>query len=112
MRKKQINEQFRRMQKLAGLITENQVNELLPPLNAPGFSSGDPSEIPLTPKVKNYIDKAVKGAISRGDMEQLQRVGYWEGDFPDDILMEFGDDFPEAYRLSDEVEGYIQDTVY
>jgi hypothetical protein len=27
MRKKQLNEQFRRMQKLAGIITENQMNE-------------------------------------------------------------------------------------
>ena len=99
--KQQLNEQFRRMQKLAGIITENQMNE-----------ESNSSEIPLTAEVKKFIDDAIKGAISRGDMNKLQKAGYWEGDFPDYMLGEFGDEFPEAYELSKEVEDYIQDTVY
>lgn len=82
-------------------VSENQMNE-----------ESNSSEIPLTAEVKKFIDDAIKGAISRGDMNKLQKAGYWEGDFPDYMLGEFGDEFPEAYELSKEVEDYIQDTVY
>lgn len=111
LKKQPLNEQFVRMQKLAGIITENQMSES-PIFNVPGISpSYQDGELPLNPEVAEYIDKTVEGAIGRGDMEKLKRVGYWEGDFPDYLLDEFGDDY-DAYKLSKQVKDYIDNKVY
>jgi hypothetical protein len=69
-------------------------------------------ELPLTDEIKQDVDNAVERAIQDGEMEYLQNVGYWENDFEDALLMNYEDQHPDAYMISDELHNYIQNKVY
>jgi hypothetical protein len=69
-------------------------------------------ELPLTDEIKQDVDNAVERAIRDGEMEELQTVGYWENDFEDALLMNYEDQHPDAYMISDELHNYIQNKVY
>lgn len=69
-------------------------------------------ELPLTDEIKQDVDTAVERAIQDGEMEYLQDVSYWENDFEEYLLMDYEDQYPDAYMISDELRNYIQDKVY
>lgn len=79
-----------------------------PPIAQPD----EDSFLPLTDEIKQEVDDAIASAIEDGEMEYLQNVSYWENDFEDTLLMNFGDQYPNAYSISDELSNYIQDKVY
>ena len=132
------------MQKLAGLITEGQYNQLLEDqtvidrildkISAQGIDSLTPEEkeyldtngessepeekieeIPLSYEVKMWIDRQIletKIASSEEEWENLKNVEYWEQDFEDEILVRFGNEYPDAYMISPEVSEYVSSKVY
>ena len=68
-------------------------------------SSSD--KIPLTPRVKKYIDEVIQDAKNDGEIENLLNAGFFDTDLADNILTKFMDPFPNAFELSQEVENYI-----
>lgn len=68
-------------------------------------SSSD--EILLTKNVKTYIDKVIQDAKNSGEFEELMNAGFFGTDLADNMLTQFDDPFPNAYKLSKEVENYI-----
>ena len=139
-----MNKEFLKMQKLAGLITEGQYNQLLEDqtvidrildkISAQGIDSLTPEEkeyldtngessepeekieeIPLSYEVKMWIDRQIletKIASSEEEWENLKNVEYWEQDFEDEILVRFGNEYPDAYMISPEVSEYVSSKVY
>jgi hypothetical protein len=111
-----MNKEFLKMQKLAGLITENQFKQLneLDSLEDP--QSDDPSYLPLSADgVVDFIDQQgeeKKAMLDPETWEQLKTVEYWESDFPDELLAQFADEYPDAYRLSDKVREYISNKAH
>jgi hypothetical protein len=57
--KQPLNEQFRRMQKLAGIITENKINEAeeISPEKAADMVAANISKIENSPKIEDIADK-------------------------------------------------------
>ena len=123
-----MNESFLKMQKLAGVITEgqykNKLSEIIGDIDDTPHPDGDfdpmdyaddnNDKIPLSPEVKDFIDTRmdmVKSTSSPEEWEKLSTVEYWQSDFPDDILMQFEEEYPDAYRLSPEVDDYISSKV-
>jgi len=139
-----MNKEFLKMQKIAGLITEGQYNQLLEDqtvidrildkISAQGIDSLTPEEkeyldtnggssepeekieeIPLSYEVKMWIDRQIletKIASNEEEWENLKNVEYWEQDFEDEILVRFGNEYPDAYMISPEVSEYISSKVY
>ena len=139
-----MNKEFYKMQKLAGLITEGQYNQLLEDqtvidrildkISAQGIDSLTPEEkeyldtnggssepeekieeIPLSWEVKIWIDGKIleiRVSSSEEEWENLKNVEYWEQDFEDEILVRFGDEYPDAYMISPEVSEYVSSKVY
>jgi hypothetical protein len=91
--KKQFITEAQRLQKLAGIINENQSREL--------------DSIPLNPEIKDYIDGVIQDAKDSDEFDYLLDVGFFGTDLADNILTNFGDDYPNAYMLSKQVEDYI-----
>ena len=123
-----MNKEFLHMQKLAGVITEGQYKEKLSEIigdiedtphpdgdfDPMDYADDNSDKIPLSPEVKDFIDTRmdmVKSTSSPEEWEKLSTVEYWQSDFPDDILMQFGEEYPDAYRLSPEVDDYISSKV-
>jgi hypothetical protein len=83
--------------------------------NKPGYqrsstslpSPDQDSFIPLSPEVKEYINNIIQDAKDSGEFDYLLDVGFFGTDLADDILTNFGDDYPNAYMLSKQVEDYI-----
>ena len=95
-----MNKEFLKMQKLAGLITESQVKEIM----------DDDKNVPLTPEVEKYIDEAIAElykSLPKKEWEKLGPAGFWESDFPEGVWMHFDDEFPEALNVNQEVYDYI-----
>jgi len=67
-----------------------------------------PDEIPLTSKIKAYIDDAIQSAKKDGKLEDLIDAGFFDTDIIDNILVEFDDEFPDADDVSQEVKDYIE----
>ena len=67
-----------------------------------------PDEIPLTSKIKAYIDDAIQSAKKDGELEDLINAGFFDTDIIDNILVEFDDEFPDADDVSQEVKDYIE----
>ena len=139
-----MNKEFLKMQKLAGIITEGQYNQLLEDqtvidrildkISAQGIDSLTPEEkeyldtnggspepeekieeIPLSYEVKMWIDRQIletKIASSEEEWEEILNGEYWEQDFEDEILVRFGDEYPDAYMISPEVSNHIKSEVY
>jgi hypothetical protein len=156
-----MNKEFLKMQKLAGLINESQMNEkqYAEPMimiqnivdnwadggidaepamiridkilqgnfedeDGEGFISEDTmmdnseskdNYLPLTPEVKQFIDKSIADIRNSSDdkeWEYLKRVEFWEQDFEENMLVTLSNDFPNAYMISPEVTDYIGSKIY
>ena len=100
-----MNKEFLKMQKIAGLITENQMREMM----------DNDEKVPLTPEVQQYIDAAIdelRNSQSDEEWSKLDGAGFWENEFPEGIWMHFEDEFPNALDVSEEVKDYIESKVY
>jgi hypothetical protein len=72
-------------------------------------------EIPLSYEVKMWINKKIletRLASSEEKWDNLLNGEYWEQDFEDEILAKFGDEYPDAYSISQEVSDYIESKIY
>jgi len=67
---------------------------------------GDEDKLPLTPKMKKFIDKVISDAKKDGEFEELVQVDYFQNDLIDFILEKF-DDEAEYDDVSQEVKDYI-----
>ena len=97
------------MQKLAGLITESQMKEMM------DTPESEDNYLPLTPEVKQFIDKSIADIRNSSDdkeWEYLKQVEFWEQDFEENMLVTLSDDFPNAYMISPEVTDYIGSKIY
>ena len=71
---------------------------------------GDEDKLPLTPKMKKFIDKVISDAKKDGEFEELVQVDYFENDLIDFILEKF-DDESNYDDVSQEVKDYINKSV-
>ena len=71
---------------------------------------GDEDKLPLTPKMKKFIDKVISDAKKDGEFEELVQVDYFENDLIDFILEKF-DDESNYDDVSQEVKDYIKSAV-
>ena len=97
------------MQKIAGLITESQLQDKLKE------NSSDDSYLPLTPDVKQFIDDSIADIRNSSDdkeWEYLKQVEFWEQDFEENMLVTLSDKYPNAYMISPEVTDYIGSKIY
>jgi hypothetical protein len=94
---KQLNEEFRRMQKLAGVITENEYQE-------------QSDEISITPEIKAFIDKVISDAKRDDEFEYLKDVDFFDNDLIDLIMDEFDDD-GNYNDVSQEIQDYIANSI-
>ena len=101
--KQNINE-IKKMQLLAGLITEGEYRDSL--MKNEEVEEG----LSLTPKLKSFIDKSVRDAKRDGDFEDLIDVDYFENDFIDFILEKF-DTEGDYGNVSQEVKDYIANAI-
>jgi hypothetical protein len=104
-----MNKEFLKMQKIAGLITESQLQDKLKE------NSSDDSYLPLTPDVKQFIDDSIADIRNSSDdkeWEYLKQVEFWEQDFEESMLVTLSDKYPQAYRISPEVTDYIGSKIY
>ena len=100
-----MNKEFLKMQKIAGLITENQMREMM----------DDDKKVPLTPEVRQYIDDAIaelRNSQSDEEFARLGRASFWDNEFAEGVWMHFEDEFPGVLDVSDEVKDYIDSKVY
>ena len=100
-----MNKEFLKMQKIAGLITENQMREMM----------DDNKKVPLTPEVRQYIDDAIaelRNSQSDEEWARLERASFWDNEFAEGVWMHFEDEFPGVLDVSDEVKDYIDSKVY
>jgi hypothetical protein len=96
MKKQILSEEFRKMQKLAG-INENEYQE-----------SSD--EISITSEVKAFIDKVINDAKRDDEFEYLKDVDFFDNDLIDLIMDEFSDD-GDYNDVSQEVKDYITNSI-
>ena len=99
-----MNKEFLKMQKLAGLLTENQMREMM-----------DDKKVPLTPEVKKYIDEAIaelRNSQSDEEWARLERASFWENEFTEGVWEHFEDKFPGALDVNNDVKDYIDSIVY
>jgi len=94
---KQLNEEFRRMQKLAGVINENEYQE-------------QSDEISITPEIKAFIDKVINDAKRDDEFEYLKDVDFFDNDLIDLIMDEFDDD-GDYNDVSQEIKDYITNAI-
>ena len=88
------------MQKIAGLITENQMREMM----------GAPEGVPLTPEVKQYIDDAIaelRNSQSDEEWAGLERAEFWGNEFGEGVWEHFQNKYKDALDVSQEVYDYI-----
>jgi len=71
---------------------------------------GDEDKLPLTPKMKKFIDKVISDAKKDGEFEELVQVDYFENDLIDFILEKF-DEEGNYDNVSQEVKDYINKSV-
>ena len=95
--KKQLNEEFKRMQKLAGVINENEYQE-------------QSDEISITPEIKAFIDKVISDAKRDDEFEYLKDVDFFDNDLIDLIMDEFSDD-GDYNDVSQEIKDYITNSI-
>ena len=99
--KQNINE-IKRMQRIAGLITETEYRESL--INeasedeVPNEASED--EVPLTPKVKKFIDKSIADAKKDGEFDNLLDSDWFDNELIDELIDLFPDeDYDSASKI-------------
>ena len=89
------------LQKRAGIITETQYKQKLNEI------SEDEDEVPLTSKVKSFINKAIADSKKDGEFENLKKADWFENELIDELIDLFPNkDYDSA---SSEVMEYIKD---
>lgn len=87
------------LQKRAGIITEAQYKEKL--------NEASEDEVPLTPKVKSFINKAIADSKKDEEFENLKEVDWFENELIDELIDLFPNkDYDSA---SEEVMDYIKE---
>ena len=102
---KMTQEQLR-MQMLAGVITESQYKEKIEEEENP--------TIPLDATTKRYVIKRlneIMNEYSEEEIEDLQNAGFFEEDFEEELVVEFGDDY-DAVDISPELSDFISSLAY
>ena len=90
-------------QKRAGIITETQYKQKLNEI------SEDEDEVPLTSKVKSFINKAIADSKKDGEFEELKKADWFENELIDELIDLFPNkDYDSA---SSEVMDYIKDKI-
>jgi len=79
------------------VITENEYQKSL-------------DEIPITPEVKAFIDKAINDAKRDNEFEYLKDVDFFDNDLIDLIIDEFSND-GDYNDVSQEVKDYITNSI-
>jgi len=89
------------------LETEKETDEFVK-----GFMNegDDEDKLPLTPKMKKFIDKVISDAKKDGEFEELVQVDYFENDLIDFILEKF-DEEGNYDNVTQEVKDYINKSV-
>jgi len=72
--------------------------------------NGDEDKLPLTPKMKKFIDKVISDAKKDGEFEELVQVDYFQNELIDFILEKF-DDESNYDDVTQEVKDYINRSV-
>ncbi len=112
-----MNKETLRMQMLAGIITEGQYKEEMdevtdfPPMST---SNEDNEMIPLNATTKRYVVDRLNEIFKEYDedaLEELKDAGFFEQDFEEELVIEFGDDY-NAVDVSPELSKFISDIVY
>jgi hypothetical protein len=89
------------LQKRAGIITETQYKQKLNEISE--------DEVPLTSKVKSFINKAIADSKKDGEFENLKKVDWFENELIDELIELFPNkDYDSA---SSEVMDYIKDKI-
>ena len=89
------------LQKRAGIITETQYKQKLNEI------SKNEDEVPLTSKVKSFINKAIADSKKDGEFEELKKADWFENELIDELIDLFPNkDYDSA---SSEVMDYIKD---
>ena len=124
-----------RMQMLAGIITEGQYKAILNEEDSTG-KVGEPggfmgfaqhlkdkginiekeetNTIPLDATTKRYVIKRLKEILdeySEDEIEELQDAGFFEQDFEEELVVEFGDKY-DAVDVSPELSDFISNLAY
>jgi len=74
-----------------------------------GINEGSADEVPLTPKVKKFIDKAIADAKKDGEFENLVDADWFDNELIDELIDLFEDeDYDSA---SKEVKDYISKVI-
>ena len=74
-----------------------------------GINEGSADEVPLTPKVKKFIDKAIADAKKDGEFENLVDADWFDNELIDELIDLFEDeDYDSA---SKEVKDYISKAI-
>jgi hypothetical protein len=68
------------LQKRAGIITETQYKQKLNEI------SEDEDEVPLTSKVKSFINKAIADSKKDGEFEELKKADWFENELIDELI--------------------------
>ena len=91
------------LQKRAGIITETQYKQKLNEI------SEDEDEVPLTSKVKSFINKAIADSKKDGEFEELKKADWFENELIDELISLFPNkDYDSA---SSKVTDYIKDKI-
>lgn len=91
------------LQKRAGIITETQYKQKLNEI------SKNEDEVPLTSKVKSFINKAIADSKKDGEFENLKKADWFENELIDELIELFPNkDYDSA---SPEVMDYIKDKI-
>jgi hypothetical protein len=98
-----------RMNQLAGVITEGQAKKMMRILNEENEENED--EIPLTPKVKSFINKAISDSKKDGEFENLKKVDWFENELIDELIDLFLEEDKDYDRASKEVKDYIKSKI-
>jgi hypothetical protein len=91
-----------KMKKLAGLLTEGEYAKAL-------LNESKEDEVPLTSKVKSFINKAISDAKKDGKFEDLKKVDWFENELIDMLIELFEDE--DYDRASKEVKDYIKNKI-
>jgi hypothetical protein len=112
-----MNKETLRMQMLAGVITEGQykkeMNEVtdFPPMST---SYEDNEMIPFNATSKRYVVDRLNEIFKEYDedaLEELKDAGFFEQDFEEELVVEFGDDY-DAVDISPELSDFISNLAY
>ncbi len=115
-------------QKRAGIITETQYNQKLNEIDKPELSAwlkdqpdwikdiyasednqDEENQVPLTSKVKSFINKAIADSKKDGEFENLKKADWFENELIDELIDLFPNkDYDSA---SPEVMDYISQAI-